>query len=77
MLSFREQLAKGQFAAKAQTSIPKKSAFLGTITEDGYCDYNAPEDSWYITKDTKRSNRLHKSTVARKQRKRIEKNSIR
>ncbi|AGC34709.1 hypothetical protein GNZ01_06520 [Escherichia coli] len=73
MLSFREQLAKGQFQAKAQTNIPKKSAFLGTITEDGFCDYDAPEDSWYITKDTKRSNRLHKSTIARKHRKELKK----
>ncbi|WOL22723.1 hypothetical protein [Escherichia phage vB_EcoM_JNE01] len=71
MLSFREQLAKGNFAAQAQTKIPKKSAFLGTITEDGYCDFNAPEDTWYIEKDTKRSSRLHKSTVARKQRKEL------
>ena len=71
MLSFREQLAKGNFASQAQTKIPKKSAFLGTITEDGYCDFNAPEDTWYIEKDTKRSSRLHKSTVARKQRKEL------
>lgn len=72
MTSFREQLAQGQFKSEPKiTSIPKKSAFLGTITEEGYCDYNAPEDSWYISKDMTRSIRLHQSTVARKQRKEL------
>lgn len=72
MTSFREQLAQGKFESKtSSTNIPKKSAFLGTITEDGYCDYNVPEDSWYVSKDMKRSIRLHQSTVARKQRKEL------
>lgn len=72
MTSFREQLAQGQFESKqSNVKIPKKSNFLGTITEDGYCDYDAPEDSWYITKDMKRSIRLHQSTQARKQRKEL------
>ncbi len=69
MLSFREQLAQGKFAAKAKTNIPKKSAFLGKITDDGYCDYDVPEDNWYIAKDMKRGSRLHQSTNARKHRK--------
>lgn len=72
MTSFREQLAQGQFKSEPKvTSIPKKSAFLGTITEEGYCDYNAPEDTWYITKDMKRSIRLHQSTLARNNRKEL------
>lgn len=72
MNSFREQLAQGQFkSVKTTTDIPKKSKFLGTITEDGYCDFNAPEDTWYIEKDMKRSIRLHQSTMARKQRKEL------
>lgn len=72
MLSFREKLAQGMFKANPQhTKIPKKSAFLGTITDDGYCDYDVPEDSEYLTKDMKRGSRLHQSTVARKQRKEL------
>lgn len=72
MTSFREQLAQGQFKSEPKvTAIPKKSPFLGTITEEGYCDYNAPEDSWYVEKDMKRSIRLHQSTVARKNRKEL------
>lgn len=70
MLSYREQLSKGLFKSEPKVNnIPKKSAFLGTITEDGYCDFDVPEDSWYVTKDNKRSIRLHQSTLARKQRK--------
>lgn len=70
MLSFREQLSQGKFESKPTvTNIPKKSAFLGTITEDGYCDYDVPEDSVYIEKDLKRGNRLYQSTLARKHRK--------
>lgn len=70
MLSYREQLSKGLFKSEPKvTNIPKKSAFLGTITPDGYCDFEVPEDQWYLEKDNKRSMRLHQSTVARKQRK--------
>lgn len=72
MISFREKLAKGIFECKQTVAdIPKKSAFLGTITEDGFCDYEAPEDVWYLTKSTERSNRLHKSTTARKHRQEV------
>lgn len=70
MLSFREKLAKGIFeSVKSTVNIPKKSAFLGTITEDGYCDYEVPEDTWYLSKDNKRGTRLHQSNIARKHRK--------
>ena len=74
MTSFREQLAQGKFESKtSSTEVPKKSAFLGSITDEGYCDYNVPEDSWYIEKDMTRSIRLHQSTNARKQRKELRK----
>lgn len=71
MTSFREQLAQGQFKSEKSKSdsIPKKSKFLGTITDEGYCDFNVPEDTWYVEKDMKRSIRLHQSTVARRNRK--------
>jgi hypothetical protein len=72
MLSFREKLAKGIFeSVKSSVDIPKKSAFLGTITEDGYCDFDVPEDTWYLSKDHKRALRLHQSNTARKSRKEI------
>lgn len=71
MLSFREKLSKGIFENTKAISIPKKSKFLGTITEDGYCDYEAPESEWYLTKDSTRSNRLYKSTIARQHRKEV------
>lgn len=72
MLSFREKLAQGIFESQPKvTDIPRKSAFLGTITDDGFCDYEVPEDVWYLTKSTERSNRLHKSTIARKHRKEV------
>ena len=68
MLSFREKLAKGIFeSVKSTVNIPKKSAF--SITEDGYCDYEGPEDTWYLSKDNKRGTRLHQSNIARKHRK--------
>lgn len=75
MLSLREQLAKGIFESTTISSveIPKKSPFLGVITDDGYCDYNVPEDVEYLTKDTARNERLYKSSVARKQRKETKK----
>lgn len=71
MLSFRDQLAKGIFTSVKTVinNIPKKSPFLGTITEDGYCDFDVPEDSWYLSKDLKRGTRLHQSNIARKHRK--------
>jgi hypothetical protein len=70
MTSFRDQLAQGIFESKPTTTkIPKKSAFLGIITEDGYCDYDVPEDNWYVEKDNTRSIRLYQSTLARKHRK--------
>lgn len=71
MLSFRDQLAKGIFTSVNTiiNNIPKKSEFLGTITDDGYCDFEVPEDSWYLTKDLKRGTRLHQSNIARKHRK--------
>lgn len=69
MISFRDKLAKGMLECQPKTNaIPKKSAFLGSITEDGFCDYEVPEDNWYIPKSKERSNRLHKSSTARKQR---------
>lgn len=73
MLSFREKLAQGIFETSTPSvvKIPKKSAFLGTITQEGYCDFEAPESEWYLTKDSTRGNRLYKSTVARKQRKEL------
>lgn len=74
MLSFREQLSQGKFESKPTvTKIPKKSAMLGTITEDGYCDYEVPEQTEYLSRDLKRGNRLHQSTLARKQRKQMRK----
>lgn len=67
MLSFREKLAKGIFeSVKSSVNIPKKSAFLGTITDEGYCDYDVPEDVWYLSKDFKRGTRLYQSNIARK-----------
>lgn len=72
MLSFREKLAQGIFESQPKvTAIPRKSAFLGTITENGFCDYEVPEDDWYLCKSTEKSNRLHKSTTARKHRKEL------
>ncbi|EAZ2023008.1 hypothetical protein BZF66_06815 [Salmonella enterica] len=72
MLSFREKLAQGIFESQPKVAdIPRKSAFLGTITNEGFCDYEVPEDVWYLTKSTERSNRLHKSTIARKHRKEV------
>lgn len=72
MLSYREQLAKGIFeSVKSTVTIPKKSAFLGTITTDGYCDFEVPEDEWYISKEDKRGTRLYQSNIARKHRKEI------
>lgn len=70
MLSFRDKLAKGIFESTISTvKIPKKSAFLGTITDDGFCDYDVPEDTWYLTRDLKRGSRLHQSNIARQHRK--------
>ncbi|SOK58465.1 hypothetical protein [Yersinia phage fHe-Yen9-04] len=70
MLSFRDQLAKGIFEnTKSNVNIPKKSAFLGKITDDGFCDYDVPEDTWYLTRDLKRGSRLHQSNIARQHRK--------
>ena len=71
MLSLREQLANGIFESTTVSSveIPKKSPSLGIITEDGFCDYNVPEDVDYLTKSTTRNERLHKSSIARKHRK--------
>lgn len=72
MLSFRDQLAKGILnTVKSTFEIPKKSAFLGSLTDNGYCDYEVPEDDWYISKDIKRGTRLHQSNNARKHRKEI------
>ncbi len=69
MLSIREKLAKGIFESVESTvTIPKKAESLGSITEDGYCDYEVPEDTWYLSKDTKRGTRLHQSNIARKHR---------
>lgn len=70
MLSFRDQLAKGILkSTKSNVNIPKKSEFLGKITDDGFCDYNVPEDTWYLTRDLKRGYRLHQSNIARQHRK--------
>lgn len=72
MISFRDKLAQGIFECQPTvTDIPKKSTFLGTITDDGFCDYDVPEDAWYLSKSTERSNRLFKSTTARKHRKEV------
>lgn len=73
MLSIREQLALGHLCSKVQkdVKIPKKSAFLGTITDEGYCDYDVPEESWYLDKDMTKAHRLMKSVRARNQRKKI------
>lgn len=70
MLSLREQLAQGIFEnTKSTVDIPKKSAFLGNITSEGFCDFEVPEDVEYLTKDMSRNNRLYKSNIARKHRK--------
>lgn len=72
MISFRDKLAQGIFECQPTVAdIPKKAPSLGTITNDGFCDYDVPEDTWYISKSTDRSNRLHKSTTARKHRKEL------
>ena len=75
MLSFREQLAKGIFtkAVDNTNKIPKKSEFKGTITEEGFCDFDPVPDDWYITKDDKRGTRLYQSTKARRNRKEVKK----
>lgn len=67
MLTLREKLMGLRAPKKFQ--IPKKSKFLGTITEDGFCDYEVPEDNWYVEKDKKKADRLMRSTRARKHRK--------
>lgn len=70
MLSLRERLAQGvvDFSEKV-VDIPKKSEFLGLITEDGYCDYDVPEeDKSYIEKDNTKAMRMQSSTRARKHR---------
>lgn len=83
MLTVREQMAQGTFTfasetnpntpqlSKHKTSIPRKSPFLGTITEDGYCDFDVPEDETYISKDVTRAVRMDKSERARKQRRNL------
>lgn len=73
MLSLREKLARGIFESSKPTTtkIPKKSAFLGTITTEGYCDFDVPEDSEYLARDMKRNIRLQKSNNARKQRREV------
>lgn len=72
MLSIREQLLKGIFKDQTQvqssTKIPRKSPFLGTITQDGYCDYEVEEEDWFISKDNSRANRMALSDKARKHR---------
>lgn len=73
MLSYREKLAQGLFDIKQTVTVPKKSKFLGTITEDGFCDYDVPEDVWYLPKNLKRGTRLHQSNIARQHRKEIKK----
>lgn len=73
MLNVREQLAKGIFkrTSSIETTIPKKSAFLGTITPTGHCDFEVPEDCEYLSRDMKRNIRLQKSNNARQQRKEL------
>lgn len=73
MLSIREQLALGHLCTTVnKVKIPKKSKFLGTITEDGYCDYDVPEDKdGYLNKDMTKAYRLMKSIRARNQRKKL------
>ena len=75
MLSIREQLFKGLLTetkkVQSSTKIPRKSAFLGTITQDGYCDYEVCEEDWFITKDNTRANRMALSDKARKHRKEL------
>lgn len=71
MLSFREQLAKGHFSKSTSVKIPKKHESLGTIDENGYCDFDVPEDSWFLTREKNRANRMVKSERARAQRRNI------
>lgn len=75
MLSIREQLFKGLLTetnkVQSSTKIPRKSPFLGTITPDGYCDYEVCEEDWFITKDNTRANRMALSEKARKHRREL------
>lgn len=72
MLSLREQLAKGLFTLQSDCeSIPKKAEFKGTITPDGYCDFEVQEDVWFLNKDSKRGERMMRSERARNQRKEL------
>lgn len=75
MLSLRERLAQGIIeTVVASTQIPSKFKSLGTITEDGFCDYEVPElEKGYMEKDNTRAVRMDSSTRARKHRKEIRK----
>lgn len=75
MLSIREQLSQGLLIKREVQSpkIPRKTPFLGTITSDGYCDYEVKEEDWFITKDNTRSNRMALSAKARQHRKELRK----
>ena len=72
MLSLREQLAKGLFTLASESAeIAKKSEFKGTITPEGYCDFDVQEDLWFFNKNSKRGDRMMRSERARNQRKEL------
>ncbi len=75
MLSLREKLAQGIIESVVSTvKIPSKFKPLGTITEEGYFDYEVPEnDKSYMEKDNARALRMESSTRARKHRKEVRK----
>ena len=75
MLSLREKLAQGLVESSVcVANIPSKFNSLGTITEEGYCDYEVPEmEKSYIEKDNTRALRMESSTRARKHRKEVRK----
>lgn len=73
MLTIREQMAKGIFDAFKDISTKdpeiqcKKEEYL-RITEDGYVDYDVPEDVEYLSRANTRAIRMDKSERARKHR---------
>lgn len=66
--SFRDEAKRIELKEKIKH---KNKEFKGTILENGFCDYEVIEDSWYIEKDMQQSIRMAKSSNARKHRKMV------
>lgn len=72
MLSLREQLKNGLMSTQSSSvKIPKKSEFKGTITPEGYCDYEVEEGEWYLEKNNSKRIRMNLSNKARNHRKEL------